>query len=93
MKRFIEGADRRQATLLPEMLDDYVGADNPVRVIDAFVDALDLSELGFAGVAPESTGRPGYHPARLLKIYVLRLSPSGAVLAAARNVNAVAISS
>jgi hypothetical protein len=70
MARFIEGADRRQVALLPESLDDYVGADNPVRVVDAFVDALDLAKLGFDGVAPEATGRPGYHPATLLKIYL-----------------------
>jgi hypothetical protein len=56
--------------LLPESLDDYVDADNPVRVVDAYVDALDLTELGFDGVAPEATGRPGYHPATLLKIYL-----------------------
>jgi transposase len=70
MARFIEGANRRQAALLPESLDDYVEVDNPVRVVDAFVDALDLTELGFDGVAPEATGRPGYHPATLLKIYM-----------------------
>jgi transposase len=70
MARFIEGADRRQAALLPESLDDYIDVDNPVRVVDAFVDALDLTELGFDGVAPEATGRPGYHPATLLKIYM-----------------------
>src|ERR671918_2627240 len=70
MARFIEGADRRQTALLPESLDDYVDVDNPVRVVDAFVDALDLTELGFDGVAPEATGRPGYHPATLLKIYM-----------------------
>ena len=70
MKRFIEGEDRSQATLLPEYLDDYIGADNPVRVIDVFIDALDLSGLGFDGVAPADTGRPAYHPAVLLKLYV-----------------------
>ena len=69
MKRFIEGADRNQATLFPERLDDYVSEDNPARAIDAFVDALDLSALGF-DVVPETTGRPGYHPATILKIYV-----------------------
>ena len=69
MKRFIEGVDRNQATLFPERLDDYVGDDNPVRAIDAFVDVLDLSALGF-DVVPEATGRPGYHPATMLKIYV-----------------------
>ena len=70
MGRFIEGADRRQATLLPEAIEDYVGEENPVRVIDAFVDILDLAALGFDGVIPEETGRPSYHPATLLKIYV-----------------------
>jgi len=70
MKRFIEGLDRGQATLFPERLEDYIDDDNPVRAIDAFVDALDLGELGFDGVVPEATGRPGYHPATLLKIYL-----------------------
>src|ERR687890_2505874 len=70
MKRFVEGEDRRQATLLPECLDDYVAPDNPVRIIEAFVDELDLATLGFAGVVPEVTGRPSYHPATLLKIYI-----------------------
>ena len=70
MKRFVEGEDRRQATLLPDTLEDYVPEDNPVRVIDVFIDELDLGALGFAGVVPEVTGRPGYHPATLLKIYL-----------------------
>lgn len=70
MKRFIEGEDRRQATLLPDILEDYVTEDNPVRVIDVFIDELDLGALGFAGVVPEATGRPAYHPATLLKIYL-----------------------
>src|SRR6202165_590199 len=70
MKRFIEGEDRNQVTLLPECLDDYVAEDNPVRVIDVFIDELDLTGLGFEGVAPADTGRPAYHPAVLLKIYV-----------------------
>ena len=70
MRRFVEGEDRRQATLLPECLDDYVAPDNPVRIIEAFVDELDLAALGFAGIVPEVTGRPGYHPATLLKIYI-----------------------
>ena len=70
MKRFIEGEDRTQVTLLPECLDDFVVEDNPVRVIDVFIDELDLSGLGFEGVAPADTGRPAYHPAMLLKIYV-----------------------
>jgi transposase len=70
MKRFVEGEDRRQAVLLPEYLDDYVSEENPVRVIDVFVDELDLGVVGFAGVVPEATGRPAYHPSVLLKIYV-----------------------
>jgi transposase len=70
MNRFIEGADRRQATLLPDILEDYVREDNPVRVVDVFIDELDLGALGFAGVVPEATGRPAYHPATLLKIYL-----------------------
>jgi transposase len=69
MKRFIEGADRGQWTLLPECLDDWVGEDNPVRAIDAFVDALDLAELGFK-VQPAETGRPSFHPSVHLKLYV-----------------------
>src|SRR6202161_4186553 len=70
MKRFIEGRDRTQGTLLPEQLDDYVTENNPVRIVDAFVDELDLGELGFKGVKPADTGRPAYHPAVLLKIYI-----------------------
>ena len=70
MKRFVEGEDRRQGVLLPEFLDDYVSEENPVRAIDVFVEALDLGALGFDGVVPEATGRPGYHPGLLLKIYV-----------------------
>ena len=69
MKRFIEGANRDQGTLFPERLDDFIAEDNPVRVIDVFVDELDLSGLGFK-VTPEVTGRPGYHPAILLKLYI-----------------------
>ena len=70
MKRFIEGEDRSQSTLFPEHLDDYIAEDNPVRVIDVFVDELDLKRLGFEGMQPEATGRPPYHPASLLKIYI-----------------------
>ena len=70
MKRFIEGENRSQATLLPEYLDDYIAEDNPVRVIEMFVDELDLAQLGFHGVEPEATGRPRYHPATVLKIYI-----------------------
>jgi len=70
MKRFIQGEDRTQATLLPELLDDYVADTNPVRVVDVFVDELDLGQLGFEGVDPAATGRPAYQPATLLKIYI-----------------------
>jgi transposase len=70
MKRFIEGEDRSQVTLLPECLDDYIAEDNPVRVVDAFVEELDLHGLGFDGVEPHETGRPSYHPSVLLKIYI-----------------------
>src|SRR5271163_2386038 len=70
MKRFVEGEDRRQGVLLPEYLDDYISEDNSVRVIDVFVDELDLRELGFESVVPELTGRPAYHPATMLKLYV-----------------------
>ena len=70
MKRFIEGDHRTQVTLLPECLEDYIAEDNPVRVVDVFVDELELATLGFDSVDPAATGRPAYHPAVLLKIYV-----------------------
>ena len=70
MKRFIQGECRTQSTLLPERLDDYIADTNPVRVVDVFVDELDLGKLGFEGVEPTATGRPAYHPASLLKIYI-----------------------
>lgn len=70
MKRFVEGQSRTQGALLPESLDDFVAEANPVRVIDVFVDELDLRKLGFTGVDPAATGRPGYHPAALLKLYI-----------------------
>ncbi len=70
MKRFVEGIDRGQSTLFPARLDDWIGDDNPVRVIDVFVDELDLGGLGFHRVAPRATGRPGYHPSVLLKLYI-----------------------
>ena len=70
MGRFVEGEDRSQSTLLPERLDDYVTEDNPVRVVDVFVDNLDLATLGFDRAIAQATGRPGYHPATLLKIYI-----------------------
>src|SRR3982750_3339795 len=66
----IRGHDRSQMLLLPEVVDDYVNADNPVRFIEAFVDGLDLAALGFAGTVPKTTGRPGYAPADLLKLYI-----------------------
>src|SRR5262245_186579 len=70
MRRFVEGMDRGQSTLFPECLEDWIAEDNPVRVIDVFVDELDLAELGFSGVEPEVTGRPSYHPSVLLKLYI-----------------------
>ena len=70
MKRFVEGTDRGQATLFPECLGDWINEDNPVRVIDALVDKLDLSRMGFEGVVAEATGRPSYHPSVLLKLYI-----------------------
>ena len=62
MAGFVEGVDRGQSTLLPALFDDYVAEDNPVRAVDVFVDGLDLDKLGFVGVQPLDTGRPGYHP-------------------------------
>lgn len=70
MAAFVQGADRGQAALLPECLDDWVDESNPVRAVDVFVDALDLRELGFGGVDPAATGRPAYHPSVLLKLYI-----------------------
>jgi transposase len=70
MKRFVEGTDRWQATLFPECLADWIDENNPVQVIDVFVDELDLAALGFDGVTPEVTGRPSYHPSVLLKLYI-----------------------
>src|SRR6185312_8454099 len=70
MRRFVEGTDRRQSTLFTECLADWIAEDNPVRVIDVFVDELDLAELGFDGADPEVTGRPSYHPSVLLKLYI-----------------------
>src|SRR3974390_3583457 len=70
MGRFVEGSDRSQVTLFPECLEDWIGGDNPVRVIDVLVEELDLGEIGFSGVDPEVTGRPSYHPSVLLKLYI-----------------------
>ena len=70
MSRFIEGEQRSQCVLFPETLDEWITDDNPVRVVDAFVEELDLAELGFARAEPAETGRPAYHPGTLLKIYI-----------------------
>src|SRR6266487_4873067 len=70
LRRFVEGTGRGQSTLFPECLEDWIGEDNPVRVIDVFVDEIDLAELRFGGVDPEATGRPSYHPSVLLKLYI-----------------------
>ena len=70
MKRFVEGVDRGQVTLFPDCLEDWINDDNAVRVIDVFVDELDLRDLGFGRVEPRTTGRPGYHPSVLLKLYI-----------------------
>jgi transposase len=70
MKRFVESIDRGQSTLFPECLEDWICEDNSVRVIDAFVEELDLAELKFCGVDPEATGRPSYHPSVMLKLYI-----------------------
>ena len=70
MAGFVEGVDRGQSTLFPALLDDYVAEDNPVRAVDVFVDGLDLDKLGFVGVQPLDTGRPGYHPGMMLKLYI-----------------------
>jgi transposase len=70
MKRFVEGTDRGQSMLFPECLEDWINENNPVRVIDVFVDELDLGDLEFDGVSPEATGRPSYHPSVLLKLYI-----------------------
>src|SRR5436853_2106037 len=70
MKRFVEGIDRGQSTLFPECVEDWISEDNPVRVIDLFVDGLDLGEMAFEGVDPAATGGPAYHPSLLLKLYI-----------------------
>ena len=70
MSRYIDGRDRTQSVLFPERLDDWIDEDNPVRAVDVFVDALDLVQLGFERAQPAETGRPAYHPATLLKIYI-----------------------
>ncbi len=70
MSHHITGQSRHQSTLFPELMDDFVSEDNPVRVIDVFVEHLDLLDLGFESVNPKSTGRPEYHPAMMLKLYI-----------------------
>jgi transposase len=70
MVRFIEGESRTQSTLFPERLEDYVSEDNPVKVVEAFIDALDLERLGFHGMNPKATGWPAYHPSTMLKIFL-----------------------
>jgi transposase len=70
MKRFVVGEDRSQGTLFPEHLDDFIAKDNPVQIVEAFIESLPLGKLGFTGVEPKDTGRPAYHPSVLLKIYV-----------------------
>jgi transposase len=70
MTQHIKGQGRHQVTLLPEALDDFVTEDNPVRVVDIFVDGLQLDALGFERVNAKQTGRPGYHPATMLKLYI-----------------------
>src|ERR1700751_957267 len=74
VKRFVEGQDRAQLVLLPECLDDFVGEDNPVRVVDAFIEELDLAALGFDGVVPEVLGDPASHEGIPVKLFLhLRL--------------------
>src|SRR5277367_1779627 len=70
MSRFVQSEERSQDTFLPSRLEDYIIEDNPVRVIDVFIEELDLTRLGFAGMQPEATGRPAYHPSTMLKIYL-----------------------
>jgi transposase len=91
MKRFIEGDERSQVTLLPECLDDYIAEDSPIRVVDAFADELSLHKLGFEDAEPAATGRPSCHPAVLLKIYVYGYLASSR--AAARSAKRNAMSS
>jgi transposase len=70
MPRYVEGEPRTQSTLFPERIEDYIDEDNPVRAIEAFVDALNLEQLGFQGMIPKETGRPAYHPSTMLKLYI-----------------------
>src|SRR5207249_9142030 len=91
MHRFIDGEDRMQRALLPHSLEDYVGEENPVRVIEVFIDELDLAALGLSGMTPAATCRPAYHPSTMLKIYLYgylkRVQSSGRLeRAAQRNI-------
>jgi len=70
MPRFVEAEPRSQATLFPERIEDYIGDENPVRALDAFVDMLDIEKIGFSGMMPKVTGRPAYHPSTMLKLYI-----------------------
>ena len=70
MSRHITGQNRTQTSLFPEVLDDFVSEENPVRIIDIFVNELNLQDMGFHRVLPRKTGRPGYHPGTLLKLYI-----------------------
>jgi transposase len=70
MVRFVQSEERTQHTFLPSCLEDYIAKDNSVRVVDVFVGELDLNKLGFEGMHPQATGRPGYHPSTMLKIYL-----------------------
>ena len=87
MSRHIKGLSRSQATLFPEMLEDFVAKENPVRVIDVFVDGLDLENLGFKGVQSKATGRPGYHPLHITQnLYLWLFKPNSVItLSRARN--------
>ena len=89
MRRFVEGADRQQSTLFPEYLEDWICEDNPVRVIDVFVDELDLAELKFEAVVPQATGRPSYHPSVLLKFQITRRLPISARITDLRSARCV----
>jgi transposase len=80
VSRFIDEADRFQGTLLPETIDEYVPEENPVRVIHAFVGTLDLASLSFERVEAKATGRPGYHPGTMLKIYLWNIPLTGTLL-------------
>jgi transposase len=88
----ITGHDRSQTLLLPESLDDYVGPENPVRFIEAFVDGLDLAEAGFSRVKSKDTGRPGYAPADLLKLYIYMVTSTVSAPAAGSKPRPIAIS-